>query len=751
MLRNQFHEIFSQLEERSPAKIDVIKKLLEGKTEQEIADMRDTSPGTIRKQISQLYEAFSIESFPGIETQRNQLIDLFKKYKPEWVSLSSPLITMPAGALLPEDQRYLQRDTDRELIDIINENNQLPLFIKIRGAKGTGKSTTLWSLQQFLRLEQGLVVALVKVGSSILSKQVFERFNSFLYQFTYEVVHEFNKIFRERELELPDLDEHFENAMSPQIACTRYLNDYVFSQFTQAKTLLIDIDDIGYLLEHKSIIDQFFALLKYWNNEQRKRVNLHQEVILPNIVISVPSEIDIENYRASPLYKTGISIELNSFSAAEIKTQAKKYGLNLSKQEIQKLIDLLDGNPELTNIALKTITQEGMEIESLFSNLKELQDLFYDHLDLKKKVLERNPDLKRCFSQIHHRDECNNTNVGEQLRKLGLVKLNEYNGYIISCHFYDKYLSKYLLVSEVKSNHKENFSEEKSRDYTLNYVLNNYIQDKKPWEKDINDTLKTGKRDLRLNNSKTYEEDLSENQLSENNTVDQKEESKNKKIDQKEEYIMVSSKILNRDVFILVDQSESMNKKDDPDDDLNRWETLKGEILKGDIRKILKFEREKQKICDRIELYLFSRNRIGRDFIVEDPDDIDSIFEEHHPDSATYITPTLEKCITDWLDNGRKNDKGAFIIIYSDGRLNDKTKFQKLVSATCRKLENQDELKIIIIGIGKEVHEDPTYYLDIDKNLQNNLDKNSNPCDVFVFDLVDKMDDIIEILDRELS
>jgi predicted transcriptional regulator len=87
MNRNQFNETLKKLESLRVTK-EVLQLVLTDHTNAEIAKLRGKSEGTIRKQVSNLYKKFGIESqFPGgTSSQRLELKALFEQYKPEWVS-----------------------------------------------------------------------------------------------------------------------------------------------------------------------------------------------------------------------------------------------------------------------------------------------------------------------------------------------------------------------------------------------------------------------------------------------------------------------------------------------------------------------------------------------------------------------------------------------------------------------------------------------------------------------------------------
>ncbi|USR90141.1 AAA-like domain-containing protein [Phormidium yuhuli AB48] len=208
---------------------------------------------------------------------------------------------------------------------------------------------------------------------------------------------------------------------------------------------------------------------------------------------------------------------------------------------------------------------------------------------------------------------------------------------------------------------------------------------------------------------------------------------------------MPSAKVLNRDVYILIDQSATMDKVD-PGKSASRWDLL-AENVQGDVRNLMR-DRNGRKVCDAITLYLFSRDRQGRKFEIDANSDLKAtVFDENFPDANTFISKTLEACLQDWKQKPKTeaNNNGAFILIYTDGMLDDRPNFEKQIRRISEELEDSGYLKIFMIGVGDDVKSNIQPFLNLDFNLSQN--KNN----VFVFDLVDEIEDIFELLDRQLS
>ncbi|MEQ8467279.1 VWA domain-containing protein [Coleofasciculus sp. E1-EBD-02] len=212
---------------------------------------------------------------------------------------------------------------------------------------------------------------------------------------------------------------------------------------------------------------------------------------------------------------------------------------------------------------------------------------------------------------------------------------------------------------------------------------------------------------------------------------------------------MPSKKLFNRDVFMLIDQSGSMVRRDPEFNNNIRWKVLP-EVIEGHVYRILnETSLDGDKVCEEIALTFFSPNRpCDKIIYIEDTAQVPSVFDENQPDSSTFITPTLEQVINQWFANREANREG-FIVIYTDGQFDDRDKFLNLIQTTSARLKSQDELKIVIIGFGSELN--PKFYLELDKNVRGFTDSKGLDCNIVVFDLLSKMPNIIELLNRQLE
>ena len=91
MNQEQFDRVLNGL---TPRRKEVLLKLLAGETDKAIAQCLTIEVSTVRKHIQEICNTFGLKNQPGEHySQRPDLIDLFTKFKPDWVKQRSLCIT----------------------------------------------------------------------------------------------------------------------------------------------------------------------------------------------------------------------------------------------------------------------------------------------------------------------------------------------------------------------------------------------------------------------------------------------------------------------------------------------------------------------------------------------------------------------------------------------------------------------------------------------------------------------------------
>ncbi|MCT7981837.1 AAA-like domain-containing protein [Laspinema sp. A4] len=433
---------------RAPKREAVLWMLLRGLTAEEIADEMGTHHGTVRKQISTLYKDFGLSSndLPGDRSRkRDDLIDLFKKYKPEWVENITPdsVKIQPLTGIVPLDSPlYLPRDADEICREVLTadrrDRGSLP-FIRIKGSSGMGKSSLLVRLRYFLEREENQVVGFVDLADLAMDPEIFEDLNLLLKRFTQAIADTFRESVDK--LNPAPLEKNWQKERSSGLNCTNYLEDFIFTPIQQPKTLLIDgIDEI---LGPDKPQNPFLKLLRSWN-EKRMKVVSQSPIVWPSMAIAYSTEPYPElDIKGSILQNVGLEVELPEFNAEEILKLSRRYRLEWSLEQVQPLMELIGGHPTLVNQALYKISQEQMSWSELESQATLPTGPFGDHLLKKFSIVYENTDLKLCFDQLLRGGTCNDEIAKFQLEKAGLIKIDN-AGVQVRFKLYQKYFTNTL-------------------------------------------------------------------------------------------------------------------------------------------------------------------------------------------------------------------------------------------------------------------------------------------------------------------
>lgn len=453
----QFTQALKSLD-KAPRREEVLHRVLRGEKDADIANEMGIHPGTVRKQLSNLYEIFRLDSeFPRDKSSNRILLaKLFAKHKPDLLregkyayllpeEKGEPIldflnISPPTGILSLNSPLYIERKPDEDVKQAFHTHaDESKLFIRIKGSKGMGKSSLLVHLRQFLEVEQNYAVGLVDLSGKDFGSEILSDLSKLLYQFTYAVAQAFKPALGKEEL--PDLKRYWRDDIAPGLNCTDYLHEYVFTKINRSKTLLID--GIDTVLGHEPAQSQFLNLLRSWNEEKMKLVS-QEKIIWSHIIIAYSTE-PYASYglESSPLHNVGMPVKLPEFTEEQVLQQAQKYQLNWDLSQVKRLRQLIGGHPELVNRALYQISKNQIELDELLSQACQYSSPFSDYLLEHLRLLQEHPRLSKCYEKIINGETCYDEFAKFQLEKAGLIKIDK-NKASASFELYQEYFCKHL-------------------------------------------------------------------------------------------------------------------------------------------------------------------------------------------------------------------------------------------------------------------------------------------------------------------
>jgi serine/threonine-protein kinase len=150
------------------------------------------------------------------------------------------------------------------------------------------------------------------------------------------------------------------------------------------------------------------------------------------------------NINQSP-FNVGMNVKLPEFNLVQIKDLAKRYGLNWTENQVEKLMALVGGHPYLVRKALYHIRRQDETLEQLEQTAPTEAGIYSDHLRRHLWNLKQYPMLMEAFRQVITKNKPVelDAEAGFKLDSMGLVKLQG-NEATPRCDLYRNYFREHL-------------------------------------------------------------------------------------------------------------------------------------------------------------------------------------------------------------------------------------------------------------------------------------------------------------------
>src|SRR6266540_2838081 len=190
-------------------------------------------------------------------------------------------------------------------------------------------------------------------------------------------------------------------------------------------------------------------------------------------------------------------------------------------------------------------------------------------------------------------------------------------------------------------------------------------------------------------------------------------------------------KLQNRDYYLVIDKSGSMDETDTPTGQ-TRWEYVR-ESATAIAKKLSEFD------PDGITVVPFSGTH--KWYANTTPAKVGEIFKENSPMGSTVLAPALEACFKDYTANkktGAAKANGAVVVVLTDGQPSDEQNVARSIVAFSKTLDNGDgEFGISMIQVGRDLQ--ATAFL---QRLDDNLIKEGAKYDIVDTKTIDQLEGI---------
>jgi len=424
----------------------VLEGFLKGESDKTIAKyinpQKKINPNSVSSHISNIcQDKFNIKNEPGGGyTQREELILLFVKYKPELVceellkEFGERTPEAPKGLELPEgpvrlnSEFYIERS--RMESDCYQQILEPGSMIRIKAPKLMGKTSLLNRIVERAKTNN---YRLVRLDFRQAEKGIYSDINEFIKWFCFNI---------SRQLELEsNIDKSLQGRGGILVDCKKYFEDEVLKAIKCP--LVLALEEIDCIFCYKEISEDFFSMLRNWFEESgitKIWENLRMVLLYStNVYVKLP-------YNQSP-FNVGFEVKLTEFSQQNILDLARRHQLSWGTDEVVALMGMVGGYPYLVRKALYHLKDSNLSLADILPNAATNVGIYGKHLQSHWANVENDSELKAALKQVVSAGSAvklEQVLLEFKLLSTGLVKQNKH-GITPSCRLYGDYFAEKFL------------------------------------------------------------------------------------------------------------------------------------------------------------------------------------------------------------------------------------------------------------------------------------------------------------------
>ena len=334
---------------------------------------------------------------------------------------------------IPFNSYYIERSPME--LDCYQELLQPGAFLRLKAPRQMGKTCLLEQVLTQLR-RKGYQTLHYNFG--LEEGEVFNDYAQFIQGFAAGVTHL---------LDLPDcLDKYWSKNLGSNQNISKYFEKYLLQ--TLNKPLILALDRVDCIFEHEKIAVDFCKLLRGWHEKAKQ--GDRQGVIWRQLRLVVVHSTDVYsdlNINSSPLAGIGKVTTLHQFTVKQVHELAKRYQLKLKNEQIEQLMDMIEGHPQLVTKSFEYLTNSQVKVswQEFLEFAPTDAPPFGDHLRQLLWTLKQHPELATAFSETISSPQpvILPSDYGFKLHSMGLVNL-EGNQYSSKCNLYRQYFLAHL-------------------------------------------------------------------------------------------------------------------------------------------------------------------------------------------------------------------------------------------------------------------------------------------------------------------
>ena len=425
----------------TPKQHKVLEGLLKGELDKTIAKyinpQKKINPNSVSSHISKIcQDKFNIKNEPGGGyTQRDELILLFVKYKPELVCQellkefgernpeAPKALELPEGPVRLNSEFYIERS--RMEADCYEQILERGSMIRIKAPKLMGKTSLLNRIMEHAKTKD---YRLVRLDFRDAETEIFSNLNKFFHWFCLNI---------SQQLKLEsNIDKYLQGRGGILVNCKNYFQAEVLEAIDCP--LVLALEEIDCIFSYEEIARNFLSMLRSWFDETTKTdiwENLRMVLLhSTNVYVQLP-------VNQSP-FNVGFSVDLTEFSQPNILDLARRHQLSWGTDEVAALMAMIGGYPYLVRKALYHLKDSNLSLADILQNAATDVGIYRQYLQSHWANLQKYSELKAALQQVVCADSAVKLEkvLEFKLLSMGLVKQNQH-GITPSCRLYRDYFA----------------------------------------------------------------------------------------------------------------------------------------------------------------------------------------------------------------------------------------------------------------------------------------------------------------------
>jgi hypothetical protein len=212
------------------------------------------------------------------------------------------------------------------------------------------------------------------------------------------------------------IDEYWQGRRTNLVKCSRYLSEHIIPTFKGSFILAMDEVERMLTCDFRA---NFLGMLRTWHNNRVYDENFARMTLF--LSSSTDSYLLIDNPHQSP-FNVATLVPLRDFTIEEVRELNRRHNSPLNQVQVKDLMDLVNGHPFLTRLALYQVTLGKIDMPTLLAQATEDTGPFGDHLRHYLRRVLRQPELKQALVRICHAHTWEESPVFYRLKEAGLIK-----------------------------------------------------------------------------------------------------------------------------------------------------------------------------------------------------------------------------------------------------------------------------------------------------------------------------------------